>query len=113
MSFFTIYENLCKEQKSTPSGVANKLNIANSSVNRWRKGAIPRGAALNSIADYFGVSVDYLLGNTEIRNTPYKQTPKEIAQVALFGGDTDVTDEMWEEIREFADYVKAKHKRNN
>ena len=112
MGFFTNYENLCKEQKSTPSGIANKLGISNSTVNKWRNGAIPRGTALNSIANYFGVSIDYLLGNTEIRNSPYRQSPREVAQVALFGGDTDVTDEMWEEIKEFADYVKAKHKRN-
>lgn len=112
MGFFTNYSNLCKEQKQTPTGIALKLGISPSSVTKWKKGAVPKGTILNDIAEYFGVSVDYLLGNTEIKNTPYRQSPREIAQVALFGGDTDVTPEMWEELQEFADYVKAKYKKN-
>lgn len=112
MGFFAKYEELCKEQNATPSTIAAKIGVSGAAVTRWKNGAIPNGKILSSLADYFGVSVDYLLGNTEIRNTPYRQSPKEIAQVALFGGDTEVTDDMWEELKSFADYVKAKHKSN-
>lgn len=112
MGFFTNYERLCKERKSTPTAVARSLGFSSSTVNRWRYGATPSGKILSAIAEYFGVSVDYLLGNTEIRNSPYNQSPKEIAQVALFGGDVDVTDEMWKEVEDFANYIVAKHKKN-
>ena len=89
------------------------MGFSGAAVNRWRNGAVPNGRVLSVIAEHFGVSVDYLLGNTEIRNSPYNQSPKEIAKVALFGGDVDVTDEMWKEVEDFASYIVAKHKRNS
>ncbi len=30
-------------------------------------------------------------------------------KVALFGGDTEVTDEMWEEVMNYAEYIKQKY----
>lgn len=112
MCFFTKYEKLCKEANSTPTGTALALGFSRGTVTRWRNGSIPDGNTLSEIAKHFDVSVDYLLGNTEIRNTPYKQSPKDIAKVALFGGGVDVTDEMWKEVEDFANYIAAKHKRN-
>lgn len=111
MDFFTNYERLCKDRNSTPTTVAKQLGFSSATVNRWRYGAIPNGKMLNTLADYFNVSVDYLLGNTDIRNSPYNQSPKEIAMMALFGGDTEVSEDMWNEVVEYVDYVKAKHRR--
>ena len=111
MSFFTIYENLCKERKSNPTAVAKNLGIASSTVNRWRYGATPNGKVLCILSEYFDVSVDYLLGQTEIRNTPFKQSPKEIAQIALFGGDGEISQEMWDELENYAAFIKQKHKK--
>lgn len=40
------------------------------SITQWKKGtAKPSAENLSKLADYFGVSVDYLLGRTEIRET--------------------------------------------
>ena len=30
---------------------------------KWKNGTVPGGATLQKLAEYFGVSVDYLLGN--------------------------------------------------
>ena len=64
--FFTRYENLCKSQKKTTTGVAAELGIAKSTVAYWRANntVIPKQDVLLKIADYFKVSVDYLLGNS-------------------------------------------------
>ena len=65
------------------------------------------GDVLRRCADYFGVSVDYLMTGKE----PEVKAPitDDDVKVALFGGDKEVTDEMWEEVRGFVDYVKQKY----
>lgn len=70
---------------------------------------VPRQATLLRIADYFGVSVDYLLGKEQEKKPSETEDLEEI-RVALFGGDTEVTPEMWEEVRQFARFVAMKKK---
>ena len=65
MNFFERYCSLCKEQGSTPNGVAKKLGIASASVTQWKQGSVPRVETLARIADYFGVTVEYLTGKSE------------------------------------------------
>ena len=95
MDFFERFTALCKEEGGTTTGVGQSLGYSKATVGRWRYGSIPSADALTAIAEHFGVSVDYLLGNTDIKNPPDQQSPEEIAKVALFGGDGEVTDEMW------------------
>lgn len=45
------------------------MGLSNSIATKWKKtGATPNGETLNIIAEYFGVSIDYLLG-AETKNT--------------------------------------------
>lgn len=107
--FYDIFSNLCISHKTTPAAVAKSLGITNAAVSKWRQGAAPRDFTLRKIADYFGVTVDYLLGK-EDEKTPAEETAsEEEVKVALFGGAEEVTDEMWEEVKNFAEYVKQKY----
>ena len=63
--FFDKYEKLCKEIGKTPTGVAVELGIGRATVSYWRNGNTPKQEILNKIAEYFDVSVDYLIGNTD------------------------------------------------
>ena len=63
--FWEIYKNLCAQKGESPNAIAKKLNISSGSVTWWKKGKIPHNATLKRIADYFGVSVEYLKGETE------------------------------------------------
>lgn len=56
----------------SPSAVTRELGLNNSISTAWKHGALPKGNTLQKLADYFGVTVDYLLG---IKPLP----PKEIA----------------------------------
>lgn len=64
---------------------------------------------LDKLADFFGVSIDYLLGREE--KSSVSGTTENDFKVALFGGDGEVTDEMWDEVKQFAEYIKAKYKK--
>lgn len=61
--FFDRYTALCKKLGKTPTGVALELNVSRATVNYWKNGNAPKQKILLKIADYFGVTVDYLLGN--------------------------------------------------
>ena len=64
--FYDVYLALCKKIDKKPSTVAFELGINKSNVSNWKNnGYTPRGEALNKIADYFNVSIDYLLGNEQ------------------------------------------------
>jgi len=48
----------------SPAAVTREIGLNNSSPTAWKRGAIPKGETLQKIANYFGVSVDYLLTDT-------------------------------------------------
>lgn len=63
--FWNNFVNLCNTNGKSPSNVAEELKISSGSITGWKKGAQPRDTTLQKIADYFGVSVAYLLGEDE------------------------------------------------
>lgn len=110
MGFFTNYQNLCELRGQTPTGVALKLGISRAAVNRWRNGTTPSGDSLAKIAEYFNVSINYLVGESDNRKSGVINGD-DIAKVALFGGDSDVTDEMWAEVKNYAAFVKERERK--
>ena len=66
MNFWNNFERECKNKNIKPSQIGKILNIAPSSINGWKNGSPPNSDRLLAIADYFGVSTDYLLGRYQI-----------------------------------------------
>ena len=56
---------LCSKQDISPTGLCLKLGFSNATAVRWKKGSVPNDTTLKKIADYFGVSVEYLKGETD------------------------------------------------
>lgn len=97
--FFEIFAKLCAEIGKSPNGVAKELSISSGSVSEWKKGRSPQNATLLKIAKYFDVSVDYLLGKTDIKKDPPGVMPignliplKLIASVRAGYGGTAIAD---------------------
>ncbi len=97
-------EKLCKEKKVNVTLMCKECKIPRASLSDYKKGRIQSLSAktLAKIAGYFGVSVDYLYGGN------HKDLIERDLKVALFGGDGEVTDEMWEEVKRYAQYIKEK-----
>lgn len=57
------------------------IGLNKSNATFWKKGSIPKGDTLQKLADYFGVSVDYLLG-TEKAPAPEGERQKRLDQLA-------------------------------
>lgn len=66
--FWERFVDECKRFKTSPSAVAKEIGLSNSATTYWKKGAVPSGATVGLIANYFGVSSDYLMGYTDDRN---------------------------------------------
>ena len=66
---------LCDERKVTFAEVERAIGISNGQIRRWDN-VSPKSATLQKVADYFDVSVDYLLGRTE-KKRYYDLTEKD------------------------------------
>ncbi len=84
--FLEIFNELCLKRGEAPNTVAKKLHIASGTVSEWKKGRVPQNSTLKKLADYFGVSVEYMLGkgqaqeekiNLEDNTVMYRYNGKE------------------------------------
>ena len=74
---YEIFAELLKKKGVTPYQVHKATGVAQSSLSDWKNGkSKPKYEKMQKIADYFGVSVDYLLGN-EPKEKPAGQTTDE------------------------------------
>ena len=108
-AFFDQFVALCKAKGVSPNFVAREIGVSSGSVTAWKQGTLPRSATLSKIADYFCVSTDYLLGNEKApANDGTHSVRDEEIKFALFGGSGEITDEMYEEVKRFAAYIKQR-----
>lgn len=100
---------LRKQQNLTQQDMARILGISRQAYSNYELGNREADyTTLKKLSNYFNVTVDYLLGETDIPEKSHPTTDDDV-KVALFGGDGEVTDEMWNEVQNFVDYVKSKH----
>lgn len=77
---YEIFENLMKEHGVTAYKVSKETGIATSTLSDWKKGrSTPKQDKLQKIADYFNVTIDYLLtgNNQEKKERDYSLSIKE------------------------------------
>lgn len=63
--FWKNFIKLCENKKTNPTQVMIDLKLSTGTATNWKQGAVPRDTTLLKIADYFGVTVEYLLGKEE------------------------------------------------
>lgn len=86
--FYEIYDRLCKEKGITPTKASVEIGFSKGSVSYWKKkwkegiDAGPDSYTAAKIADYFDVSVDYLLGRTD-DPINYDQDGEALAEIPL------------------------------
>lgn len=68
----TMYEKiqiLCKNQGFEISNLGDKIpgtSVTKGTISKWKTGAVPRASTLKAIADFFGVSTDYLTSENSV-----------------------------------------------
>ena len=102
-------KELRKNKRVSQLKLAMDLNMNQNTISRYETGEREPGInEIIKIADYFGVTVDYLLGNKE------KEPPTnsdEALMFALYGDDNkDITPELLDEVRAFAKFARERKK---
>lgn len=79
--FSNIIKDLRKKEKYTQAELAAKLSVNQTTVSCWETGkATPPPEMLMTLAQFFGVTVDYLMGNA-----PAKPEKKKGVQIPVLG----------------------------
>lgn len=106
--FWSIYVELCNSVQKSPNKVAAELGITSGTATKWKNGAVPQDRTIKKIADYFGVTVEYIKGETDIK-TPAdsNNSGREKEVVRLF---SLIPDERKEEAMRYLRYLSEQQK---
>ena len=105
--------NLVQKSGKTEYVVKKEIGLPNGAFSDWKAGrANPSAEALRKIADYFNVSVDYLLGRTDAPTAAEYHIPPEIAgvHVGFAGGIDDLTQSDIDDIKNYIEFKRAQRK---
>lgn len=79
--FYDVFSKLCDLKGVSCKRAAMEIGLSNSIAAKWKRtGATPNGETLSKIADYFGVTVGYLLGEEEQKEKPLVNGDEELTE---------------------------------
>ena len=105
------FEKLCHEKGVKPGRACTEMGVSRSLAAKWKATGTEKPSAdvLEKMSAYFEKSIDEILGKEKA------PTPKDERQIsdddikfALFGGDGEITDAMYDEVKRFAHMVKLR-----
>ncbi|WP_042435198.1 helix-turn-helix domain-containing protein [Faecalispora jeddahensis] len=109
---YEIFEQLLKEFDVTPYRVHKETGVAQSTLSDWKNGkGTPKADKLQKIADYFGVTVGYLLGaEQKEKPTLTEKGEPEITfddfTYAFLDESKELTEENKQKLLEMAKFFK-------
>ncbi len=111
------YENLkkiCKDKGTNVTRLITELQISPGNLTNWKNGRKPKTEIALRIAEQLGVTVEMLFGTEPKKESPTTElTGDEALMFALYGDDNkDITHEMLDDIRKFANFVREQKKIN-
>lgn len=110
--FYDKYVELCKQKGVNPTPAAVEMGLSKATPSKWKRtGVTPRGETLQTIADYFGVSVSYLLQDEKNQLT---DSDELIQELQILRDNPDTRTLLYagkhlkpEQIKQFADLMKS------
>jgi transcriptional regulator with XRE-family HTH domain len=106
--FYERLKELCKKRGTSVTAMSKKLGLSSGNVTNWKNGRNPKTEIIIKIANYLGVSVEYLMGNNESNNSTKTKISEEDIKVALFGGDDADADKKFEDVKRYIDFLNSK-----
>lgn len=82
MNFWNTFVKLCNEKNKSPNAIAEELEISSGAITAWKNNPSrkPQDRILQKIANYFNVSIEYLLGK-ENKKTPSYEDESNISEI--------------------------------
>ena len=103
-------KEICKSRKIPISKLEKDLGFANGYIGQLKKGVLPTDRLL-AIAEYLSVdATSLMMGQNEKApaETSRRSVSDDDIKFALFGGDGEITDAMYQEVKEFASLIKLR-----
>lgn len=105
MTLFDRIKELSRKRGKNLKQVALELGHGENLFYTWKK-STPNADKLQEVADYFGVSVDYLLGREDTKKVELK--PEEDELIVMFRKNTsDMDDDEKKEFNESLDKLMS------
>ena len=83
--FYDMFCDLCRKKGVSVTKASVEIGLSRTIGTKWKKtGATPNGETLNKIADYFGVTTDYLL-NLETEKAPATDGGRDAVKIPVLG----------------------------
>lgn len=80
---YEIFEKLCNEKGVTPYRVCKETGLTTSTISNWKAGRYkPKQDKLQKIADFFSVSIEYLMGSEEKEDSQGYYLNEETSKLA-------------------------------
>lgn len=108
---------LCQARGISGGKLCTDLGLSRSKLTDLKMGRIKTLSAgnLSKIAEYLEVSVDYLLGKEREPDTSLPEKGRRVTdediKFALFQGYENITDDMYAEVKAFAEFIKNKYEK--
>ena len=108
--FYAKFIHLCEQRGVSPSKAAIDAGISKSLVTKWKLNQTkePSPEVLRKLATYFNLTVSDLLDEKTPTQVGERQVSDDDIKFALFGGDGEITDAMYDEVKRFAKMVKLR-----
>ena len=79
---YEIFEKLCIQHNVTPYRVCKETGITTATISNWKAGRyVPKADKLQKIADYFGVSLSYLMSGKKSQRRKSRLLLRRIREI--------------------------------
>ena len=110
--FGDIIRNARKSMGLTQRQLADRIGVANTSISNWEKGlSRPDADLIQKLCDVLRLQPNDFYAGGETNSAPAVSRPAvsdEDIKFALFGGDGEITDAMYDEVKRFAAFLKQR-----
>ena len=113
--FFDRLKRLCDERGISAYKACTDIGLNRAAVAKWKNGSIPSGTTAAKLADYFGVTTDYLLGK-EDKKAPTETGKRDIldeVDVAFYGDFKDLNDDEKETVRDMVRLMRQRKEKRS
>ena len=77
--FYERFTMLCLERNISPTAAIQEIGLSTGNLKNWKLGRIPMADVLEKIAEYFDVSIDFLLGKSNVKK-PLVNNDEELTE---------------------------------
>ena len=110
--FFDRFKCLCDDRGISVYKACTDIGLNRSAVAKWKSGGHPNGTTAAKLANYFGVTTDYLLGkDTQKSPTVVSERNRDVldeVDIAFYGDFKELDEDQKETVRDMVRVMRER-----